>query len=350
MIEEKNKLLIALKELKNTRISELLAGGGESATVLTGDPWLPRIPEGWSLMKLKRLGEVRSGVAKGKKHEAGVRIVELPYMRVANVQDGYIDLKDVAVIDVAEQDVDRYTLRVGDVLMNEGGDFDKLGRGAVWEGLVDGCLHQNHVFAVRLDDVEWAPWLAGITRTSYAKFYFMNNSKQSTNLASINQTNVKEFPVAMPPKEVRDGILKSLHMELDRISELNEHVVLELKMLTELRSCTITDAVLGRVRIPNNIESQIMSIDALYDDLEQARLGWRGLHDLLVSGSYDVVGARAAIGGQSVQSFSKRADLVFEGLLALRPLILNLHKPPRWMARLLRFGRPRKHSLRRPRA
>lgn len=255
LIGEKKRLLIALEELKNTRISELLTGG-RSATVPTGDTWLPRIPDGWSLMKLKRLGEVRSGVAKGKKHETGVRTVELPYMRVANVQDGFIDLADVAVIEVAERDVDRYTLHRGDVLMNEGGDYDKLGRGAVWEGLVDGCLHQNHVFAVRLEDVKWAPWLAGITRTSYAKFYFMNNSKQSTNLASINQTNVKEFPVAMPPPQMRDELLKSLSKELDRISDLSKHVVLELKLLEELRSSTITDAVLGQIRIPTKITAK----------------------------------------------------------------------------------------------
>src|SRR3954470_4270290 len=95
--------------------------------------WLPPVPGGWQLKKLKHLGQVRSGLAKGKKHDSGTPTVELPYMRVANVQDGHIDLTDVALLEVAVDDVSRYSLAVGDVLMNEGGDYDKLGRGAVWE-------------------------------------------------------------------------------------------------------------------------------------------------------------------------------------------------------------------------
>lgn len=250
LIGEKRRLLAALIDLKSSRISAILTGADE-ATVPTGSEWLPMIPRGWALKRLKLLGQVRSGLAKGKRHEEGVTTVELPYMRVANVQDGYIDLSDVTLIEVAENEIARYTLQVGDVLMNEGGDYDKLGRGAMWEGLIDQCLHQNHVFAVRLDDVEWAPWVAAVTRTSYAKFYFKNNSKQSTNLASINQTNVKEFPVVVPPATLRDELLKVLTDELRRIDDLAHHVKRELEVLAEFRSSTITDAVLGRIQVPS---------------------------------------------------------------------------------------------------
>jgi len=248
LIEEKKRLQDSLIELKATRITDILTEEVD-ATQPTGDIWLPKIPVGWELKRLKHLGQVRSGLAKGKKHESGVMTVELPYMRVANVQDGYIDLSDVTMIEVAESEVERYTLRVGDVLMNEGGDYDKLGRGAMWEGRVKQCLHQNHVFAVRLDDVKWAPWVAAVTRTSYAKFYFMNNSKQSTNLASINQTNVKEFPVVIPPVSQRDELLRILTDELRRIDDLVRHVEQELEVLAEFRSSTITDAVLGRIDV-----------------------------------------------------------------------------------------------------
>ena len=248
LIEEKKRLQDSLIELKVRRITEILTGEVD-ATQPTGDIWLPKIPVGWELKRLKHLGQVRSGLAKGKKHESGVMTVELPYMRVANVQDGYIDLSDVTMIEVAESEVERYTLRMGDVLMNEGGDYDKLGRGAMWEGRVKQCLHQNHVFAVRLDDVKWAPWVAAVTRTSYAKFYFMNNSKQSTNLASINQTNVKEFPVVIPPVSQRDELLRILTDELRRIDDLVRHVEQELEVLAEFRSSTITDAVLGRIDV-----------------------------------------------------------------------------------------------------
>lgn len=254
LIEAKSELLESLIELKSVRITEILTGASNNL-VPTGDVWLPRIPKGWTLKRLKHLGQVRSGLAKGKKHDAGTETLELPYMRVANVQDGHIDLSDVATLEVAADDVERYSLAVGDVLMNEGGDYDKLGRGAVWEGKVAPCLHQNHVFAVRLDDVAWAPWVSALTRTAYAKFYFMNNSKQSTNLASISQSNVKEWPVVMPPEDIRDELLEQLAAELKRADDLIEHVELEIKTLAELRSATIADAVLGRIDVREHMKN-----------------------------------------------------------------------------------------------
>lgn len=254
LIAAKRDLLTVLIEMKAARITEILTGAAD-AVVPTGDIWLPMIPRGWVLKRLKHLGQVRSGLAKGKKHEAGTPTVELPYMRVANVQDGHIDLSEVASLEVAIDDIDRYSLAVGDVLMNEGGDYDKLGRGAVWDGAIEPCLHQNHVFAVRLDDVAWAPWVSALTRTAYAKFYFMNNSKQSTNLASISQSNVKEWPVVLPPEEVRDRLLMQLNEELKRANDLIAHVDEELRMLNELRSATVTDAVLGRIDVRNHTKN-----------------------------------------------------------------------------------------------
>ena len=92
------------------------------------------LPDGWKKVSLHLVAEIQTGIAKGKKDL--IDPVERPYLRVANVQDGNFDLKEVKGIQVARKDVDRYALRQGDVLMTEGGDFDKLGRGAVWEGQI----------------------------------------------------------------------------------------------------------------------------------------------------------------------------------------------------------------------
>nr|WP_236783789.1 restriction endonuclease subunit S [Azospirillum humicireducens] len=90
------------------------------------------IPEPWKVVPLRTVAHIQTGVAKGKKdiHDP----VELPYLRVANVQDGHIDLIELKTITVSASQVERYSLRPGDVLMTEGGDFDKLGRGDGWKG------------------------------------------------------------------------------------------------------------------------------------------------------------------------------------------------------------------------
>src|SRR5690606_40650359 len=136
----------------------------------------------------KHIANVQTGVAKGKDNE-GKDTVEVPYLRVANVQDGYLLLDDVATIEIPREDLTRYSLQPGDVLMNEGGDFDKLGRGSVWQGEIEPCIHQNHVFAVRPTAVSSA-WLNAFTGSLAAQFYFMGRAKQSTNLASISSSNI----------------------------------------------------------------------------------------------------------------------------------------------------------------
>lgn len=156
------------------------------------------IPEGWKKKSLEDVAEIRGGLAKGK--QPAHQLVYRPYLRVANVQDGYLDLRIMKEIAVQEKDLDRYSLRYGDVVLTEGGDFDKLGRGAVWKEQLQGCLHQNHVFAVRADKATLLPdFFAAQSASHYGKSYYLSCAKRSTNLASINSTQLKQFPVLLPP-------------------------------------------------------------------------------------------------------------------------------------------------------
>ncbi len=167
------------------------------------------VPEGWKKVPLETIAEVRPGVAKGK---SGLKDpITVPYLRVANVQDGHIDLNDVKDIQIERHQLERYSLKFGDVLMNEGGDFDKLGRGDVWQAQIKPCLHQNHVFAVRPIPQEMDSfYLAALAASGYGKKYFLSCAKRSTNLASINSTQLKEFPVLVPPLPEQKKIAKIL--------------------------------------------------------------------------------------------------------------------------------------------
>lgn len=248
LIAEKEALKNSLREHQYSYASHLMTRGLSSGIRLkaTGHPEVGDIPQHWNVKRLKFLGEVRSGIAKGKDH-GGRDVVSLPYLRVANVQDGYVDLGEVLEIEVGTHEVERFLLQAGDVLMNEGGDNDKLGRGTVWRGQIQPCVHQNHVFAVRLQDVSVADWVARFTSTDAARTYFFLRSKQSTNLASINQANVRELPVPMPSEEERRQIMAELERSLQANSELAKHVTNHIERLREYRSSLISAAVTGQL-------------------------------------------------------------------------------------------------------
>lgn len=152
----------------------------------------------WKVVKLSELAEIQTGISKSSSRNLN-EPVELPYLRVANVQDGYLHLDEIKTIKMDREKIKRYLLKYGDVLMTEGGDFDKLGRGAVWREEIKNCLHQNHVFSVRPNkDKLLSEYLSLLTSSDYGKRYFIRCSKQSTNLASINTTQLKAFPVLLP--------------------------------------------------------------------------------------------------------------------------------------------------------
>jgi type I restriction enzyme S subunit len=164
-------------------------------------------PKGWEVRMLGALAEAASGVTKGK-HYDGQVMVTLPYMRVANVQDGHLVLDEVKTITVSREDGRRFQLQNGDVLLTEGGDPDKLGRGAVWRGEIPECIHQNHIFRVRPGQDVRPEYLSAIVGSERGKQYFLRAAKQTTGIATINMSQLKAFPVLLPPLPVQDQYVK----------------------------------------------------------------------------------------------------------------------------------------------
>ena len=153
----------------------------------------------WTVKFVAEVAEVGSGVTLGK-DVSGFKSVELPYLRVANVQDGYLDLSEIKTVRVRVDEVESYRLEIGDVLMTEGGDLDKLGRGTIWEGQIEDCLHQNHIFASALIGIYLEPeFFSLVVESDIAKRYFNRVAKRTTNLASTNKTQVRAFRFPVPP-------------------------------------------------------------------------------------------------------------------------------------------------------
>lgn len=197
------------------------------------------------LLPLDMLAQVRTGVAKNT-GRTGEKL-SLPYLRVANVQDGWIDLNEVKTIEIEPRGIDRYSLRKGDVLLTEGGDFDKLGRGGVWSGEIDPCLHQNHVFAVRPDAERLSSeFLALVTQSSLGRAYFLSCAKRTTNLASINSSQLKKLPVPSLTLRRQQDIVA----EIGSIDSFIEAEQLGEARLKRLRSVVGQDLLSGQVRVP----------------------------------------------------------------------------------------------------
>ncbi len=219
---------------------------------------------------LDSLAFITSGLTKGKKYGAK-RTYFVPYMRVANVQDGYIDLDEIKEIEATEDEIKRYSLKFGDLLLTEGGDPDKLGRGTIWKNQIEGCIFQNHIFRVRVKSGLIEPvFLAFLTGSIYGKSYFLKSAKQTTGIASINSTQLKKFPVIDVPFDLQNKFSKIVN----HIESLTISYSQSLKGLQELYNSLNQRAFRGNLNIVNNIrigfEEKPVAIDTLLTDEQKA--------------------------------------------------------------------------------
>jgi type I restriction enzyme S subunit len=203
------------------------------------------VPESWGEAPLSSCAFVQTGIAKNAKNYQPDD-VEIPYLRVANVQDGHLDLTEMKTIRASAADVEATLLREGDVVLTEGGDFDKLGRGFLWEGQLPQCVHQNHVFAVRTKRDRLDPrFFAYLAQSPYGKAYFLSVAHKTTNLACINTTKLRAFPVLLPdPAEQRE-----IAAHLAVIDAKLTHHEARQKLLRELFRTLLRDLMTARRRV-----------------------------------------------------------------------------------------------------
>ncbi|WP_428202505.1 hypothetical protein [Dietzia natronolimnaea] len=133
--------------------------------------------------------------------------------------------------------------------MTEGGDIDKLGRGCLWQGEIDPCLHQNHVFAVRCFDILDARFLVYLLDTAPAREYFTLTARKTTNLASTNSTTLGRFSFPLPPIAEQTAIVDFLDERCSKIDSLIDKSTEMIETLREFRAALITNAVTGKIDV-----------------------------------------------------------------------------------------------------
>ncbi len=250
-IAKKERLIELLNEQRSVQVNRAVTLGLDQSTPLRRgeSEWIESVPDHWEIVPLKYVSTVQSGVTLGKNYTSSKSTKSFPYLRVANVQDGYIDLSTVTEIVLPVREAKNYLLRAGDILVTEGGDIDKLGRGNCWDGQIEECLHQNHVFAVRIFKRLRPEFVALITGVSYARRYFTTTANKTTNLASTNKTKLGNLPVLVPPLPEQDAILDFCNGIKARHEALIGSVSREISTLKEMKSSLIADAVAGRIKI-----------------------------------------------------------------------------------------------------
>lgn len=224
--------LISLRKQQLAKLDELIKA---RFVEMFGDVLLNSMQ--WPEKTLERMADIVSGITKGRK-TTETDLQEVPYMAVSNVKDGYIDWTTVKTILATRQEIEQYRLMPGDILMTEGGDPDKVGRGAIIKVPLKNSIHQNHIFRVRLNEQEILPsFFAEYLRHQKAKRYFLGCAKQTTGIASINMRQLRALPTLVPPLSLQ----KQFAAFVERVDQQKQTVQQSLEKLELMKKALMQE-------------------------------------------------------------------------------------------------------------
>lgn len=207
----------------------------------------PKLPDEWAWVTLNLIAEIRNGDTKGC-DLSHFETIEVPYLRVANVQRGYLDLTEVKTIKINATELEKFRLQPNDILFTEGGDRDKLGRDTVWHSEIEDCICQNHIHCARLYSTDLIPeWISLASQLPYARDFFWSVASKTVNLASLNSTNIKSLPIHLPPVAAQRRIVAKIESLFTQAEAIEQEASLAKRRVSQIDKSILARAFRGEL-------------------------------------------------------------------------------------------------------
>ncbi len=215
------EVIANLEACEQTAIIDFVNSG--SSGIIYGEYSDIQKSRNWQMVQLSKIADISYGLTLNATRRT--LSLERPYLRVANVMRGKLDLDEVKDTGCTSEEIIKFVLQEGDVLVVEGhANIDEIGRAALWNGEVPNCLHQNHILRVRSKSKLYPEYLLAYLNSPGGRKYFKYHAKSSSGLNTINSTVLKEMPIPLPSLEQQETFVKVLQ-EFKSCSQLtNSHL------------------------------------------------------------------------------------------------------------------------------
>ena len=200
------------------------------------------IPETWEVRSLEELGQVQAGRQRSPHFTEGTL---RPYLRVANVFDGFVDTSDVLKMKFTESEYERYRLEPGDILLNEGQSLELVGRNAVYEGEPADCCFQNTLIRFRSGPDVQDRFAYALMQNLFLTGKFMSIATRTTSVAHLGVKRFASLLVPLPPKN-EQSMISELH---DQFTQTQNSQMQKYKETVSLKAALMSDLLTGRKRV-----------------------------------------------------------------------------------------------------
>ncbi|TQP69330.1 restriction endonuclease subunit S [Vibrio cholerae] len=195
-IAEEKALLVKEKKIKKEKPQPFISEDGR----------LFELPNGWVWSNIGETFLVTGGLQKTPKRTPVLN--HYPYLAVANVQRGRLELDDLKRFEVTSEELERYRLMPGDLMVVEGnGSENEIGRCAIWSGEVQDCLHQNHLIKCRPLSLDLSSWVLQTLNSPFGIAVMKSLAVTSSGLYNLSVGKIRSIAFPLPPLKEQHRIV-----------------------------------------------------------------------------------------------------------------------------------------------
>jgi len=197
-------------------------------------------------IQLSKVGEITGGITKNAKR--GSFELSVPYLRVANVQAGYLDLTEVRDIGVSPSEAQKTALERGDILIVEGnGSLEHIGRAATWHGEINGCCHQNHLIRWRSNGGALPEFVMIYLSSPQGRSDLVKAAKSTTGLHTLSISKVSSLTLPVADLQQQQQIVRRVEQLFAYADQLEAKVAAAQQRIDALTQSLLAKAFRGEL-------------------------------------------------------------------------------------------------------
>ena len=209
-------------------------------------------------VNLAQVTDIQGGIQKQPKRTPAQNA--FPFLRVANVLRGNLDLEEVHKIELFSGELEKLRLSTGDLLIVEGnGSPSQIGRMAIWKGDIEDCVHQNHIIRARSyreivpQYIEYY-WNSPIGASEVSKV-----ASSTSGLYTLSVSKVSDLTIPLPPLAEQRRIVAEVERRLSVVQQAEATVEASLARAERLRQSILKQAFSGKL-VPQDPDDEPASV------------------------------------------------------------------------------------------
>ncbi|MCO5196108.1 MAG: restriction endonuclease subunit S [Anaerolineae bacterium] len=246
LIAKKRRQIALLQEQRAALINQAVTKGLDRNRPMkdSGVPWIGEIPAEWTVAPVYSKYLVQLGKMLDKKRITGKHLG--PYLRNVDVQWDSINVDNLPKMDFHPDEWERYGLKVGDLLVCEGGE---VGRAAIWNGSLEPCYYQKALHRLRpINDHDHSRFMFYLLRMAANRGLFVSTGNLTT-IDHLTGEKLRQHRFPFAPSAEQERIACYLDQETDRIDTAIQSIEGLINLLSEYRTALISAAVTGKIDV-----------------------------------------------------------------------------------------------------